>query len=55
MIHALKLAHESLNTLNEMRDKFHAHLDECERCRNQPFNLCPTGAAIMSEGLKKKS
>lgn len=23
---------------------FHAHLDECERCRNQPFNLCPVGA-----------
>jgi hypothetical protein len=22
---------------------FHAHLDECKRCREQPFNLCPIG------------
>ena len=24
---------------------FHDHLDVCRRCREQPFNLCPTGAA----------
>lgn len=24
-------------------DDFHAHLDACERCRNQPFNLCNKG------------
>jgi hypothetical protein len=22
---------------------FHAHLDECKRCREQPFNLCSVG------------
>ncbi len=22
---------------------FHDHLDICERCRDQPFNLCPIG------------
>ena len=27
--------------------KFHAHLDGCERCRNQCFNLCPEGAKLL--------
>jgi len=26
--------------------EFHAHLDACARCRNEPFNLCSTGADI---------
>lgn len=30
-------------------DEFHAHLDECARCRNQPFNLCATGALRIYE------
>lgn len=25
-------------------DLFHAHLDECKQCREQPFNLCFAGA-----------
>ena len=28
-------------------DKFHAHLDICSQCRNQPFNLCPIGARLL--------
>lgn len=24
-------------------DVFHAHLDCCRRCREEPFNLCPIG------------
>lgn len=28
-------------------DKFHAHLDACERCRTKPFNLCATGARLL--------
>lgn len=28
-------------------NKFHNHLDVCERCRNQPFNLCPLGQAAL--------
>ena len=34
----------------ELRDTaqpFHAHLDECARCREQPFNLCTRGAALL--------
>ncbi len=26
---------------------FHGHLDACARCRNEPHNLCPTGAALL--------
>jgi hypothetical protein len=29
-------------------DKFHAHLDRCHRCANEPFNLCPVGAALLT-------
>jgi len=28
-------------------EAFHAHLDECERCRNQPFNMCPKGNLLL--------
>jgi len=28
-------------------DKFHAHLDVCARCRTKPFDLCPTGGALL--------
>lgn len=28
---------------NTKVDDFHAHLDACERCRNNPFNLCYKG------------
>ena len=26
---------------------FHAHLDKCDRCREQPFNLCMMGAVLL--------
>lgn len=26
---------------------FHSHLDECKRCANNPFDLCPTGATAL--------
>lgn len=26
---------------------FHAHLDGCRRCEQQPFNLCPVGARLL--------
>lgn len=26
---------------------FHAHLDQCEQCRNNPFGLCETGAKLL--------
>ena len=32
---------------------FHDHLDVCQRCRNQPFNLCNTGAKLLQETAQK--
>lgn len=29
--------------------KFHAHLDTCGQCRNNPFGLCSTGARLLKE------
>lgn len=29
-------------------DNFHRHLDGCERCGSQPFNLCPVGNELLS-------
>jgi len=29
------------------QNKFHDHLDECEQCRNHPFDLCEKGYQIM--------
>lgn len=34
-------------------DTFHAHLDACEQCRNEPFNLCPEGAKVLAESVEK--
>ena len=30
-------------------DEFHAHLDVCKRCREQPFSLCPIGAVVLTK------
>lgn len=30
-------------------DDFHAHLDGCSRCRNNPFNLCAVGTKLLME------
>lgn len=30
-----------------LEECFHKHLDECERCRTQPFNLCEVGACLI--------
>jgi hypothetical protein len=29
-------------------DAFHNHLDACAQCRDQPFNLCANGAALLA-------
>lgn len=34
-------------------DKFHAHLDACEQCRNHPFDLCPLGAAYLEVAARE--
>jgi predicted anti-sigma-YlaC factor YlaD len=28
-------------------EAFHNHLDNCSQCRNNPFDLCPTGAKLI--------
>ena len=33
--------------LRDAAEAFHAHLDECARCRNGPFNLCNRGAELL--------
>ncbi len=27
--------------------EFHVHLDNCQQCRDFPFDLCPDGAAAL--------
>ena len=34
-------------------DKFHAHLDVCNQCRNHPFDLCPTGAQLLRAAAER--
>ncbi len=35
--------------VHKLIDEFHAHLDECAQCRNHPFGLCATGAALLKK------
>jgi len=32
-------------------DDFHAHLDKCRRCREQPFNLCDAGRRLLQRSF----
>jgi len=32
-------------------DRFHAHLDICEQCREHPFQLCPTGVLLITSAV----
>jgi hypothetical protein len=32
--------------------RFHAHLDQCARCRQQPFNLCDIGASLLRRAVE---
>lgn len=34
---------------------FHAHLDECKQCREQPFNLCMNGAVLLEASALEDS
>lgn len=38
-----------MSALIDASTAFHEHLDECEQCENQPFNLCPVGAKLLQE------
>lgn len=30
---------------------FHAHLDDCVQCRNNPFELCPQGRELLKKAV----
>lgn len=32
---------------------FHAHLDVCKQCANNPFRLCATGDRLLVEAAKE--
>jgi len=34
-------------SLDDIIKDFHAHLDDCSRCRNNPMGLCPVGAKLL--------
>jgi len=39
----------------EPADAFHAHLDKCSRCRNQPVNMCTEGDRLLLATNKEPS
>lgn len=32
---------------------FHRHLDQCQQCRDQPFNLCPSGYLLLNQAVQE--
>ncbi len=44
---------KSQKDLAKRANDFHAHLDVCERCRNEPFNLCAEGAKKLQATVSK--
>ncbi len=34
-------------------DKFHAHLDQCQRCEERPHELCAIGARLLQEAAQQ--
>ncbi len=36
-----------MSVASVLSDAFHAHLDECARCENRPFDLCPIGEPLL--------
>jgi len=45
----LKCKRQEIDDVYQGIDKFHAHLDICEQCRNHCFDLCPVGATLLQE------
>ena len=35
-------------TLTDAHQAFHDHLDVCDRCAKNPFDLCPVGDALLA-------
>ena len=38
--------------MSEEEAKFYTHLDICQRCREEIFNLCPLGEALLVKAEK---
>lgn len=36
----------------EPSNQFHRHLDECQQCREHPFDLCPEGAKALNDAVR---
>ena len=34
-------------SITDSMKRFHAHLDACKQCRDNPFGLCKTGEALL--------
>lgn len=39
----------------DVAPKFHAHLDACKQCRENPFDLCADGQRLIAEAAAKLS
>ena len=35
--------------MDDKKQSFHEHLDECSQCANNPFNLCAIGEKLLIE------
>lgn len=38
---------DGIRTPHKGQADFHAHLDGCLQCRNEPFNMCPVGQLLL--------
>lgn len=38
-----------MTTMKEAGEKFHAHVDQCQRCKERPFDLCELGAQLLKD------
>jgi len=46
-------ATEIMEAQEERIRKFHAHLDECNRCATRCFDLCPVGAKLLASAARQ--
>ena len=54
VIDAAKQTHDSLKRVlgPSATDQFHNHLDVCQQCANQPFNMCPVGVDLLHKAVE---
>jgi hypothetical protein len=47
----MSMTTKTTKTIDQYADAFHAHLDYCERCKAEPFNLCKIGQDLLFADL----